>query len=74
MYQHAVSCFRFGVNNICVYCSSDNLIKSGKTTNQKQRFKCKNFSLMPGEVNGILNLLKPTPDRLKEINKQIRLR
>jgi insertion element IS1 protein InsB len=37
-----MSCIRFGVKNICMYCTSENLIKSGKTTNQKQRYKCKN--------------------------------
>lgn len=42
MFQNVVSCIRFGVKNICMYCASDNLIKSGKTTNQKQRYKCKN--------------------------------
>jgi insertion element IS1 protein InsB len=42
MYQNVESCIRFGVKNICMYCSCDNLIKSGKTTNEKQRYLCKN--------------------------------
>ena len=33
-------CSRFGVSHTCPICKSDKLIKSGKTTNGKQRYCC----------------------------------
>lgn len=35
------SCSRFGVNHQCPECKSEQLIKSGKTANGKQRYCCK---------------------------------
>ena len=41
MNENNPSCFRFGVNHTCPICKSDKLIKSGKTTNGKQRYSCR---------------------------------
>jgi transposase-like protein len=38
------SCSRFGVNHQCPVCKSEQLIKSGKTANGKQRYRCKKCS------------------------------
>jgi len=35
------SCSKFGVSHQCPICKSENLIKSGKTANGKQRYCCK---------------------------------
>ena len=35
------SCIRLGVTIICIYCSSDNVIKNGKHPNEEQRYLCK---------------------------------
>jgi len=42
MNQNKPSCFRFGVSHQCPICQSNQLIKSGKTGNGKQRYCCKN--------------------------------
>jgi len=41
MNENGTSCSRFGVNHTCPICKSEQLIKSGKTTNGKQRYCCK---------------------------------
>ena len=41
MDQNNPSCFRFGVSHFCPLCKSKHLIKSGKTTNGKNRNCCK---------------------------------
>jgi insertion element IS1 protein InsB len=41
MNENIPSCFRFGVSHFCPDCKSENLIKSGKTANNKQRYSCK---------------------------------
>jgi len=41
MKEKSISCFRFGVSYFCPVCKSEHLIKSGKTTNGKQRYECK---------------------------------
>lgn len=41
MNQSSPSCIRFGVSYFCPVCKSENLIKSGKTANGKQRYCCK---------------------------------
>ncbi|MEI6751767.1 MAG: IS1 family transposase [Paludibacter sp.] len=41
MNQNKPSCFRFGVSHQCPICQSNQLIKSGKTGNGKQRYCCK---------------------------------
>jgi IS1 family transposase/transposase-like protein len=38
------SCVKFGVSHACPICKSNKLIKSGKTTNGKQRYCCKECS------------------------------
>lgn len=43
-FKESLSCFRFGVKNICMYCQSENVVKSGKTSNNKQRYFCKKCS------------------------------
>ncbi|MCL1943011.1 MAG: hypothetical protein FWF54_05625 [Candidatus Azobacteroides sp.] len=42
MGEKGISCIRFGVGYFCRACKSEYLIKSGKTTNDKQRYQCKN--------------------------------
>lgn len=41
MNQNRPSCIKFGVSHQCPICKSVNLIKSGITTNGKQRYCCK---------------------------------
>ncbi len=41
MNESSPSCSRFGVSHQCPICKSENLIKSGITTNGKQRYCCK---------------------------------
>jgi insertion element IS1 protein InsB len=41
MIENSTSCSRFGVSHTRPICKSDRLIKSGKTTNNKQRYCCK---------------------------------
>ena len=41
MNQNRPSCIKFGVSHKCPICKSENIIKSGKTSNGKQRFHCK---------------------------------
>jgi transposase-like protein len=42
MMENSPSCSRFGVSHQCPVCQSEQLIKSGKTVNGKQRYCCKN--------------------------------
>jgi insertion element IS1 protein InsB len=42
--QNRPSCIKFGVSHQCPICKSENLIKSGITTNGKQRYCCKECS------------------------------
>ena len=42
--ENTSSCIKFGVGHTCPICNSDKLIKSGKTTNGKQRYCCKECS------------------------------
>ena len=44
MNQNRPSCIKFGVSHQCPICKSENLIKSGITTNGKQRYCCKECS------------------------------
>ncbi|MEI6752538.1 MAG: IS1 family transposase [Paludibacter sp.] len=44
MNENNPSCSRFGVSYTCPTCKSTKLIKSGKTTNGKQRYCCKECS------------------------------
>ena len=44
MEENTSSCIKFGVSHTCPMCKSDKLIKSGKTTNGKQRYCCKECS------------------------------
>ncbi len=44
MNQNRPSCSRFGVSHTCPECKSEQLIKSGITTNGKQRYCCKECS------------------------------
>ena len=44
MNENNPSCYRFGVSYTCPICKSTKLIKSGKTTNGKQRYCCKECS------------------------------
>ena len=39
--ENTSSCIKFGISHTCPICNSDKLIKSGKTTNGKQRYCCK---------------------------------
>ena len=41
MKENSTSCIRFGVSITCPVCKSTQLIKSGKTSTQKQRYSCK---------------------------------
>jgi transposase-like protein len=41
MNQNRPLCIKFGVSHQCPICKSENLIKSGITTNGKQRYCCK---------------------------------
>jgi insertion element IS1 protein InsB len=41
MNENNLSYSRFGVSHFCLACKSENLIKSGKTVNGKQRYCCK---------------------------------
>jgi insertion element IS1 protein InsB len=40
-HKTVVSCFKLGVTIICIYCGADNVIKSGKYPNERQRYLCK---------------------------------
>ena len=44
MEENTFSCIKFGVSHTCPICKSDKLIKSGKTSNGKQRYCCKECS------------------------------
>ena len=44
MEENTSSCIKFGVSHTCPICKSDKIIKSGKTTNGKQRYCCKECS------------------------------
>ena len=44
MEENTSSCIKFGVSHFCPVCKSENLIKSGRTTNGKQRYSCKKCS------------------------------
>jgi insertion element IS1 protein InsB len=44
MNQNRPSCIKFGVSHQCPMCKSESIIKSGKTTNGKQRYCCKECS------------------------------
>ena len=35
-------CFRLGVEFQCPHCHSNNIIRSGKSSTGKQRYRCKN--------------------------------
>lgn len=41
MEENSTSCFRFGVIIKCKHCNEKNCIKNGKTSNNKQQYKCK---------------------------------
>ncbi|MBL7713340.1 MAG: IS1 family transposase [Chitinophagaceae bacterium] len=42
MHLNTPSCITLGVMIFCRACSSDNVIKNGKSSNDKQRYLCKN--------------------------------
>ncbi|MDP3442391.1 MAG: IS1 family transposase [Ignavibacteria bacterium] len=63
MKENNLSCSRFGVNHTCPVCTSEQLIKSGKTANGKQRYNCKKCNKR-FIINYTYNACKPNTNQL----------
>jgi insertion element IS1 protein InsB len=62
MKENRPSCSRFGVSHTCPECKSEQLIKSGKTANGKQRYCCKKCNKR-FIINYTYNACKPTTNK-----------